>query len=362
MTLTVIPLSGFLGAGKTTTMLAAATALEAGGTRVAVVTNDQGVDLVDTATARRAAVPVDEVTGGCFCCRFEDLADLVDRILAAGTADTVVVEAVGSCTDLQATVVRPLREIYGDRLRVAPLTTVVDPLRYRAFATVWDRGEESDIAYLFDHQIAEADIVAVGKSDLLTPAEMDAVTGQVSSRYPRATVVGYSAATGADLGRLLAAWSAEPSAEWDVAIDYDRYAQAEAELAWLNRSYDLHGAAVDLTAWCSAVMDAVHDSCRERDLLVGHVKIRASSVAGDVKLSLVGGEPVVDERVTEPVGSARAVVNARVSCPPEEMDAILDDAVALADRAGGVTSAPVGASSSFQPGYPTPVHRVPARV
>ena len=47
-----VPLGGYLGAGKTTTMLAVARRLEAAGERVGVITNDQGVDLVDTALAR----------------------------------------------------------------------------------------------------------------------------------------------------------------------------------------------------------------------------------------------------------------------------------------------------------------------
>lgn len=362
MTVTIIPLSGFLGAGKTTTMVTAAKALEARGATVAVITNDQGVDLVDTATARRGVAQVDEVTGGCFCCRFEDLAELVDKILAAGHVDTVLIEAVGSCTDLQATVARPLRDIYGDRLHVAPLTTVVDPLRYRAFAAAWDRGEESDVTYLFNHQIAEADIVAISKVDLLTVADLTDVSRSVSERYPQAKVVGYSAATGANLSQLLSAWTHDVTTEWDVDIDYDRYARAEAELAWLNRAYVLRGTEIDLTAWSSAVMQGIHDTCRERGRLIGHVKVRATADEGEVKLSLVGGEPVLDESLDVPVGHARIVVNARVACEPSEMDAILDASVAEANRASGADSEPEGESNSFKPGYPTPIHRIPARV
>ncbi|MGL4176215.1 MAG: GTP-binding protein [Dermatophilaceae bacterium] len=362
MTPRIIPLSGFLGAGKTTTMVATAGLLTDRGARVAVITNDQGVDLVDTMTARRAVPQVDEVTGGCFCCRFEDLAALVDRLLDAGTADTVLIEAVGSCTDLQATVIRPLDEIYGEHLDVAPLTAVVDPLRYRAFARVWDRGEDSDVAYLFDHQIAEADIVALNKADLLPAPELDMVTGLVASRYPRATVLGYSAATGRGLDTLVDAWDVIPGVEWDVDIDYDRYARAEAELAWLNVVYDVSGRSVDITRWCRTAMEAVDAECRARGHLVGHVKIRATSPGGDVKLSLVGGEPVLDEGLESAVQHAQVTVNARVSCEPAAMDAIVAEAVHLADRAVGASSTADKQPSSFTPGYPVPVHRIPARV
>jgi G3E family GTPase len=90
---------GFLGAGKTTLILKAARILEARGVRVAAVLNDQGDDLVDTALARQSGTPADQVSGGCFCCRFPDLVDALER-LAAHRPDVIFAEAVGSCTDL----------------------------------------------------------------------------------------------------------------------------------------------------------------------------------------------------------------------------------------------------------------------
>jgi len=133
----VVLVGGFLGAGKTTTMLAAARLLEARGERVAVITNDQGTDLVDTRLAQLAgerAGRVAEVTGGCFCCRFDDLADTIARVQRDHDPMVVLAEAVGSCTDLQSTVVRPLRHFYAGRLDVSSLTVVLDPIRYAALS------------------------------------------------------------------------------------------------------------------------------------------------------------------------------------------------------------------------------------
>lgn len=118
--ITFIPLTGFLGAGKTTTMTATALALQETGRKVAVITNDQGVELVDTKLVRSKLGSVAEVTGGCFCCKFEDLVEAVVALVDSDGVDVVIAEAVGSCTDLQATVVRPLRQYYGDSMVVAP--------------------------------------------------------------------------------------------------------------------------------------------------------------------------------------------------------------------------------------------------
>ena len=102
----LVLVGGFLGAGKTTLILAAARLLEAQGLRCAVILNDQSDSLVDTRLAEHRGVAFDEVTGGCFCCRFNDLLDAADR-LAAYDPDVIFAEPVGSCTDIVATPAAP---------------------------------------------------------------------------------------------------------------------------------------------------------------------------------------------------------------------------------------------------------------
>jgi len=127
----VIIAGGFLGAGKTTALVGLAQSLEAMGKRCAVVMNDQGEQLVDTAFCRANELPVAEVTGGCFCCRFDDLVGTTIGLVERSQVEIVLAEAVGSCTDLTATVIRPLRTYFGERFQVAPLTVFVEPVRLR---------------------------------------------------------------------------------------------------------------------------------------------------------------------------------------------------------------------------------------
>ena len=54
-------IGGFLGAGKTTTMLRLAELLTARGLRVGLITNDQASGLVDTSLARHRDVAVEEI-------------------------------------------------------------------------------------------------------------------------------------------------------------------------------------------------------------------------------------------------------------------------------------------------------------
>jgi G3E family GTPase len=371
--ITFCPLTGFLGAGKTTTMIAAALALQERGRRVAVITNDQGADLVDTRLVRSRLDSVAEVTGGCFCCRFEDLVEAIRALVEGGGraggagVDTVLAEAVGSCTDLQATVVRPLRRFYGDSVVVSPLTTVIDPMRYRAFDRAAQRGEpESDLSYLFRQQLIEADVIAVNKLDLIGPDQAEQLLARLRAEHPAATVVGYSAARGQGLPDLLQAWT-EPAANAgvDLAVDYDRYAAAEAQLAWMNQDLDIVASpggsgAVDVTTWARLMLEHLSAWAQDAGLLVGHAKVTVDLGRGDfAKLSLVaaGGPVQVDRAAAAPAAAAHAVVNARVACEPELLDAAVRDGIAAADKAAGASSvhaAPV----SFKPGYPRPLHRL----
>src|SRR5262245_62871549 len=110
-----IMIGGFLGAGKTTTMARLARLYSGRGQRVGIVTNDQAADLVDTNSLRGQGFPVEEVAGACFCCRFDDLVGQVRRLEQGQRPNVILAEPVGSCTDLVATVVQPLKDLYADR-------------------------------------------------------------------------------------------------------------------------------------------------------------------------------------------------------------------------------------------------------
>src|SRR5262249_7931263 len=70
---------GFLGSGKTTTLLRLARHYTAAGRRVGVLTNDQAEGLVDTETFRSAGVAAEGGPPGGFCCRFDALVAAAGR-------------------------------------------------------------------------------------------------------------------------------------------------------------------------------------------------------------------------------------------------------------------------------------------
>src|SRR3954452_5643780 len=120
----LVLVGGFLGSGKTTLILRAAALLRARGKRVGVILNDQDTGLVDTRLAEASGVAAREVAGGCFCCRFGDLLDAAEA-LRAMQPDVIIPEPAGSCIDVSATVVQPLKAWHSDAYRVAPLSVLV---------------------------------------------------------------------------------------------------------------------------------------------------------------------------------------------------------------------------------------------
>ena len=180
------------------------------GVRVAVVLNDQGDDLVDTLLVESRGVPAGQVAGGCFCCRFPDLIEALDSLTHL-SPEVIFAEAVGSCTDIVAH--HPAPPSARLPTPIASCVTPFDrhPASRRALA-------DPDLQFLYENQMAEADVLIGRGSTLLSGARrVDAATGEGVAEW---------------LEEILA--GTLPVAAHPLTLDYARYAAAEASLAWLN--------------------------------------------------------------------------------------------------------------------------------
>src|SRR5437764_4733093 len=161
-----IMVGGFLGAGKTTALARLAKFYLGRGQKVGLVTNDQAADLVDTTSLRSQGFPVEEIAGACFCCRFNDLVDRVTTLETSQRPDVILAEPVGSCTDLVATVVQPLKDLYGQRFEVAPYVVLFKPSHgLRILKDEKKAGFSPKAAYIFRKQLEEADAIAINRLD-----------------------------------------------------------------------------------------------------------------------------------------------------------------------------------------------------
>jgi len=283
----IVIVGGFLGAGKTTLLMAAARELETRGLRSAVVMNDQGDALVDSEYASIQEVPHGEVTGGCFCCRFSELVYVMDD-MRRFSPDVIFAEPVGSCADISATTLQPLRE-YSDRFRLAPFTVLVDPARAEE---LFAEDADQNLKFLFTKQLQEADVICFTKSD-------------VTERYPKLAGVDSDIVRqlSARTGRGVSAWLDEMlSGLLSVGgkileIDYEQYARAEAALAWLNLQVDIEAAtAVSPSGILGPLLDALDADFTAAQVRIVHLKAILHAPTGYVKAAICanGQEPGVE--------------------------------------------------------------------
>src|SRR6516162_11712281 len=226
-----IMLGGFLGAGKTTAMTRLARQYLQRGQRVGLVTNDQAQDLVDTNSLRSQGFPVQEVAGACFCCKFDDLLTQVETLATNERPDVILAEPVGSCTGLVATVVQPLKDLYGDRFQVAPYAVLFKPSHgLRILRNEPNAGFSPKAAYIFRKQLEEADAILINRIDELQPANLAELTDLLEQQFPATPVLPVSAKTGQGFDAVTELLDQDGNFGRKILdIDYDTYAEGEAE-------------------------------------------------------------------------------------------------------------------------------------
>jgi G3E family GTPase len=360
-----IMVGGFLGAGKTTAILKAAELLRDRGLRVGLITNDQSRGLVDTTMFDAHGFDVEEITGGCFCCRFNSLVEAAERLSVQTTPDVFLAEPVGSCTDLKATVDYPLRRIYGSEYAVAPLSVLVDPTRALQILGV-ERGKSfsEKVTYIYAKQLEEADVIVVNKADLLTPERLQALRGELASRFPRAAV----AVTSARSGDGIEAWvdqilSGHARTGRAMDVDYELYAEGEALLGWLNATLviDANDREVDGNELLASLGTSVHEALRAAGAEVAHLKMTLAPDEGNdlgvANLVRNDGRLEHSHRLQAPITVGQLIVNLRAEADPEVLKAVVTAAVGAA-AAKALVALDVEHLEHFRPGRPTPTHRM----
>jgi Ni2+-binding GTPase involved in maturation of urease and hydrogenase len=311
----LVVVGGFLGAGKTTLILKAAELLQRNGKRVAAILNDQGAELVDTTLVRNHGISAEQVAGGCFCCRFSDLVGAAER-LKQYRPDVIFAEAVGSCTDISATTLQPLKRDYAGAFRLAPYTVLVDPSQ---LLEVRSGASDPEIAFLFQKQLEEADLVCITKTDLY---QEDVSLGQSPVRY-------LSAVSGAGV----TAWLDElgsgvlPVGGTILAIDYEQYARAEAALAWLNCRFRLDFVTpLSPPVVTGQLLDGLDAQLIAQNVRIVHLKMMDETSSGYIKAAVTDNnqEPSVEGDLTaSPARRHNLLLNIRAMASPEILQNIV---------------------------------------
>lgn len=357
-----VMIGGFLGAGKTTTVSRLANRFQSEGKRVVIVTNDQASDLVDTNILRSQGFDVGEVAGSCFCCNFNELTDTVERLGADQRPDVILAEPVGSCTDLVATVIRPLQEIYEQTFEIAPFGVIVKPSHGARILRGEKRGGFSPQAeYIFRKQIEEADFVIVNRIDELSPEKVDELSDLIEDQYPGRPIVRMSAKTGEGFDTFCE--FVDQSGDFGnrlMEVDYEVYAEGEAELGWLNCQLDLTSTQdVDLDQFLLSILKQLKNDFETISAETAHLKAIGMFEGYYAVANLVSSEtaPQLSLASSCQTNKANVVVNARVAIDPEQLTELVRQAIDTQATQLGA-NAEINTLQSFRPGRPVPTHRI----
>lgn len=356
-----IMIGGFLGAGKTTAILKLAEHLAKKGLRSGLITNDQSIDLVDTARARAAGFAVEEITGGCFCCKFDSLVAASQHLTRATAPDVLIAEPVGSCTDLKATVSYPLRQLYGADYEISPLSVLVDPVRCARILGLQDGKNFSDkVVYVYRKQLEEAELLVINKLDLLDEPLRQRLTGALAEQFPHACLLQVSCRTGQGLD----AWFEQITtrslgSRQAMDVDYDVYADGEARLGWLNARAGLAaGSAFDGNQLLLSLTQALRDRLAGQGVEIAHLKMTLAPSEGPdlgaVSLTRSDGQPVLTHCLKDLLANGQLVLNLRAEADPQLLER--QTAALLAELPS--VRAELQTLAAFRPGRPNPTHRL----
>ncbi|HVU95222.1 MAG TPA: GTP-binding protein [Puia sp.] len=309
-------LSGFLGAGKTTAIEQASQYLQKQNIPIAVITNDQGDRLVDGNRFLHLGIPSREVSGGCLCCNYNTLEENIGMLTTATRPAMVFAESVGSCTDIIATVLKPLL----DRHPEWQPTISVFADAHLLDASIHD----PTIRYIYQKQLEEAQILAITRSEGF-PGQWKK---EVRARFPGKTILFHNSYKETDIRRWLDTLESLPPRPVlpSLDIDYDIYAEGEARLAWLDQEL-----AVDSEQAANHLMTALHDKLEKENFPVRRLKFWQTPTT--------------------------LLINARVQTDRLTLMQIVADAIAEMTTLYQCDIRTIN-YNCFQPGYPKPQHRI----
>ena len=357
---------GFLGSGKTTALSAIARRLIQRGMRVGIVTNDQTENLVDTVIVKQMlgelGVPVEEVVEGCFCCKFEELIDHMEKILIH-QPDALLGEPVGSCTDFVAAVANPIKIHYKDDFRFAPFSTMVDPHRVREFMLgETDTTFPEEVTYLFMKQLEESDLIVLNKIDLLEDDEIRRLTGILEKKFSGKKLMAVSAREGRGMDQWLEVLlSGRPGANTVLRqIDYDRYARAEAALGWLNSAIKVSASeGFDAGEFLKSLAETIRNAFQQKNAGIGHLKfvITSAGKATWANVTHLAVEPVISGEQLGNVLKGTLILNARVRLEPDELEKIVRKSLSRVFKEANIRYKIVELQC-FSPAYPEPPYLI----
>ena len=324
-------ISGFLGAGKTTAMMALTRYCCEHGGKAAMISNDlgEGVMLADHRLAQLGGCRALQITDECICFCLDLLAERLETCFAEG-CELVVSDIPGFGVGALEHVYHGLARNCPGRFELAPFTVLIEPHH----AKLLRLEQAGDMGTILDAQLKEADLIVLSKLDLPDEAERAEELAWLAQRYPQAEILPLSAATGEGLDRLALALCEGKASLRHPDIDYDADDLQDA-MGSLSEYYLQYRALVccggfDGNAYLRELAEAIRAAIGGAGFELPHGKLLAWGPEGDYgKADILGVDRPVElpQRFTRPCTDLAVLLNASAACPDRTLERLIGEAV-----------------------------------
>lgn len=188
-------LCGYLGAGKTTLLNAVLKNQE--GYKVAVIVNDIGEINVDASLIAKEGNITDTqdivpLTNGCICCTLKgQMAKNIEKLIASGKYDYILIEASGVCEPLPiCQQIETIKNGYLDNVvGVVDAARLVDEFASGDSLLNKEGMDEEDIESLLVQQIEFCSTLVLNKTDLVSEDEKNKVLQVIEALHPSIKII-----------------------------------------------------------------------------------------------------------------------------------------------------------------------------
>ncbi len=177
----VIVVGGFLGSGKTTTIINMGKYLAEKEKKVAIIVNEIGEIGIDGDVIKRFGFDTKEITSGCICCSLKvGLRTTITLLMKEYKPDILMIEPTGIAFP---NVIRNEVELMnlGEQVKIAPLVTLIDGSRFKYLM--------KEVKEFAMRQIIDAEILGINKIDLIEPIRLPIIETSVQQLNPKARIV-----------------------------------------------------------------------------------------------------------------------------------------------------------------------------
>ena len=321
--------SGFLGSGKTTTMMALTKYFTEHHGKAAMISNDLGhQNLADNKLAILSGCNASELTGECICYQTENLVDRLDQLFETDGCELVISDIPGFGVGALDHVYHTLQKRYTDRYQLAPFTAIVEPNTVSMLRDYTG----GDLTYILNTQLLEADLIVLNKCDLVTDEERIAMVSYLTATYPQAKVVSISALTGEGLEDLSQALIQGCASMHLPDIGYGGEAFM-GSIGKMSEFYTQYYATVccndfDGNEYLMKLAEVIRKEIKAADAEIPHLKLLAWEPEGDYgKVDLIGVDRNIEvvKKFEKPCTELAVMLNGTAACPSAVFEKIMTD-------------------------------------